>query len=598
MKKRNHKNLWLVYTAVLFIFVMQGTAPISLAYSGPSRVELRSKLVSDAIRRGEELRRKWELEAAGDAFREAARLEPGNLDAALGLARIARVRLEYSQSLKLLDHASRDYPDSASLLCEYGSLYLAAEEPERARRYLERARAISANRASTIGFAAVDLLQHEYDRATRVLREFLVREQDDGSANALLARVLLDNHNEKEAAEAAATAIALDPYNVEALLVLAYARSIEGRADESRSLARRVVSLDPFNFAARRVLSQYLDGQYGYEQKVSDQARIHFVRGKVLKQEGKLDQSLQELLSALRLEPRYYRALIGLADIALRQADFERAAALASQAIGVDPDGAVAHLELSCSHRGMNERSRIAIGASDFGAFFSERVVTAAYASTREIFPEYDLLTRRQRTIIDTSVGGLSGYLPRLAQAKARHYLLAFDQRPGEVQELSGLGSEKTFDGRYYASLRGVGGRVTVSGIEYLDQAANGGFNTIAHEFAHQVHLVAFGKSETREIRVLYERARREKRFLDYYAAANEHEYFAQGYEAFISERKRPLAGVTGRHTRHELQAADPDLYRFLEKLTREHGSKGLVSKFSKHESGSRALRRTLEVSR
>src|SRR4030095_16107127 len=123
-----------------------------------------------------------------------------------------------------------------------------------------------------------------------------------------------------------------------------------------------------------------------------------------------------------------------------------------------------------------------------------------AHAITREIFPEYDLLTRRQKRIIDASVGGLSVYLPRLGQEKARHYLIAFDQRPADLHALAGLGSERTFDGRYYASLRGVGGKVAVSGIEYLDQAANGGFNTIAHEFAHQVHLVAFGKSETREI--------------------------------------------------------------------------------------------------
>ena len=55
---------------------------------------------------------------------------------------------------------------------------------------------------------------------------------------------------------------------------------------------------------------------------------------------------------------------------------------------------------------------------------------------------------------------------------------------------------------------------------------------------------------------------------LDYYAAANEEEYFAQGYEAFISARKRPSAGVTGRHTRHELLARDPEFYKFLVKLT------------------------------
>jgi tetratricopeptide (TPR) repeat protein len=428
-----------------------------------------------------------------------------------------------------------------------------------------------------MGVAAVNFLRHEYDRAVGDLRDWLSRGQDDGSGSALLARALLDSHKEDEAAEVARRALSLDPYNVEALLVLASVKSIRGMAEESRSFARQVVLLDPFNFAARRVLSQYLDGQKGYEQKVSERARLHYLSGKALKQEGKLDKALGELEAALGLEPNYYRALIGLADIRLRQGNFERAASVATQATIVDQDGAAAHLELSCAHRGMYEQSRIEIGASDFGASLYKDPAPAAYAITQEIFPEYNSLNRRHKAIIDASVKPLSSFLMKLAQAKARHYLLTYDQRPGDLSQLKGIGSEKTFDGRYYASLRGVGGRIAVSGVEYLEQAANGGFNTIAHEFAHQVHLVAFGKRETKEIRLLYERARREKRFLDYYAAANEHEYFAQGYEAFISDRKRPLAGITGRHTKRELKITDPALYLFLEKLTGERSSAAFV---------------------
>jgi Tfp pilus assembly protein PilF len=577
MKKHRQRYRQWLCVAILCVLVMQTAGTTATAHAEFGPIEKPSNIVSDYIRRGEELRRKWDLEAAGKAFREAVRLEPKSLDARLGLARIARVRLQYSQSLNLLDNAAKEHPDNASLLCEYGSLYLAVEEPERAYKYFERVSSISENNSATIGLAAVDVLRQDYDRAVTALIDWLRRGKDDGSANALLARALLESHKENEAAEAAERALSLDPYNVEALLVLAYVKSIIGKADESKELARRVVSLDPFNFAARRVFSQYVDGQRGYEQKVSEQARLHYLSGKALKREGKLDKAFQELEAALGLEPRYYRALIGVADICLKRGDFVRAASIATEATLVDPEGAVAQLELSCAHRGINERSRIEIGAADFAALHYNGPATAAYAITRQIFPEYDSLTRRQRVIIDASVGPLSAFLPRLARSGGRHHLLSFDQRPGELPALKGVGSEKTFDGRYYASLRGVGGRIAVSGVEYLEQAANGGFNTIAHEFAHQVHLVAFGKGESREIRQLYDRARLEGRFLDYYAAANEHEYFAQGYEAFISDRKRPLAGVTGRHTRHELLAVDPALYRFLEKLIGEHRSSVLV---------------------
>src|SRR5262249_21272727 len=147
MSERNHITRRLLSTAVLCLLVTQIGA-IAIGYAESPSIETRSKVTDDALRRGEERRRRWDLEAAGDAFREAARLEPANLDAKLGLARIARVRLQYSQSLKLLENAATDHPNSASLFCEYGSLYLAVEEPQRARGYFERARAISETSAS------------------------------------------------------------------------------------------------------------------------------------------------------------------------------------------------------------------------------------------------------------------------------------------------------------------------------------------------------------------------------------------------------------------------------------------------------------------
>jgi tetratricopeptide (TPR) repeat protein len=535
------------------------------------------KLATEASRRGEELRRKWNLDSAEAAFRESAALEPASLEATLGLARIALARLEYPYAISLLDKASIEHPNSVEVLNEYGSVYLAAEEPTRARQSFEKALRLSpSNVAATIGLAGADLLGRDYDRATRILRECLAREPQNSHGHSMLARVLLDTNKNSEAAEEAARAISLDPYNVEGLYALACVRSSERKADESRSLARRVVLLDPFNVGARRVLSQYLDGQTGYQQKVSEQARSHYWSGRTLKHEGELAKALTEFEAALRIEPRYYVALIGLADVWLRQGDCERAAVAAKLATEVDPDGALAHLELSCAYRGINERARIEIGAVDFASLFYGQPPPPAYSLTREIFPHYRSLTRQQQAVIDVAVAPLSGFLPKLASRKARHYLLAFDQRPCDLQGFADVADEKTFDGRYYASIRGVGGRVTVSGIEYLDQAARGGFNTIAHEFAHQVHLTAIGKSEGREIRHLYERARREGRTLDYYAAANEYEYFAQGYEAFISERKRPSAGLTGRHTNHELLMSDPELYRFLVRLTgRSPATKG-----------------------
>lgn len=539
----------------------------SYAASSESR-DSRSKLITDTLKRAEESRRRWNLDAANAAFREAADLEPANLEAVLGLARVARARLEYAEAIALLDQAASEHPGSPEVLIEYGSVYLAAEEPERARRYFESALRVSSSEASGIvGLAGADLLERNYDKATISLRVLLAREPKNTSVLAMLARVLLENNRNAEAAEEARRAMAIDPYNTEALHALACVRSSERNADEARSLAWRVVSLDSFNIGARRLLSQYLDGQAGYDQKVSESARVHYQRGRSLKQGGDFSKATSEFEAALGMEPRYYRALIGLGDLWLRQGNYERAASAAKLAIAVDPEGSSGHLELSCAYRGLNERARSEIGGVNFLESFYSQQAPPVYAKTREIFPDYASLTRRQQEVIDYAVAPLSPFLQKLARHKARHYMLPLDERPGDVAGFADVANEKTFDGRYYASIRGVGGRIAVTGIEYLDQAARGGFNTIAHEFAHQVHIAALSKSEVKSIRSLYEQAQRDGRTLDYYAAANEYEYFAQGYEAFISPRKRPSAGVTARHTSQELLAKDPELYRFLMKL-------------------------------
>jgi len=492
---------------------------------------------------------------------------PYRLEAVLGLAREARARLDYAGALRLLDDAARFHGNPTDALVERASIFLDAEDPTRAREFFEAAlRKESLSPGAAIGLAGVELLDGNYAGAEAGLRRLLIRDPHNSRGHALLARALLENNKPNEAALEAQQAIALDSHNVEALTALAFVRARERKPAEVRELARRIVSLDEFNSPARRLLSQYLDGKTGYQQQVSDAARKHYDCGRTLKQRGKIAEAFAELEAALAIEPDYYQALLALGDVWLKEGDYQRAATAARLAEAVDADGALAQLELSHAYRGMKERARIEIGAPNFAAMFDRRAAPPAFALTRVILPEYASLTARERAVIDSAVAPLARYLPQLARAGARHYLLAYDQRPSEIRSLRDSAEEKTLDGRYYDSIRGVGGRVTVSGIEYLETAASGGANTIAHEFAHQVHLTAMCKAEVRTIHNLYQQARREGRVLDYYAAANEMEYFAQGYEAFISDYKRPSAGPTARHTNRELLLRDPDLYSFLVK--------------------------------
>src|SRR5713101_8448516 len=167
-----------LFSALLGITLLlhAGALPITHARPYRARAESRAKLASEALRRGEELRRKWNLDGAEAAFNEAATLEPASLEAATGLARVARARLEYARAIRLLDKAAGEHPNSVAILNEYGSIYIAAEEPERARRQFESALRISAlDTVAIIGLAAVDLLERNYERAIRSFRQCLER---------------------------------------------------------------------------------------------------------------------------------------------------------------------------------------------------------------------------------------------------------------------------------------------------------------------------------------------------------------------------------------------------------------------------------------
>src|SRR6185295_10841006 len=122
--KSNNRIRDQLFSSALCCVLLICTALATTAFTHRPSNERPANPGTEALRRGEELRRKWELASAEASFREAAALDPASLEAALGLARIARARFEYAYAIRLLDKASNEHPNSVALLNEYGSVYL------------------------------------------------------------------------------------------------------------------------------------------------------------------------------------------------------------------------------------------------------------------------------------------------------------------------------------------------------------------------------------------------------------------------------------------------------------------------------------------
>ena len=71
-----------------------------------------------------------------------------------------------------------------------------------------------------------------------------------------------------------------------------------------------------------------------------------------------------------------------------------------------------------------------------------------------------------------------------LIKYRGTHEILTISDSLHDAPSRRSLTTMRTFDGRWYAHIRGVGGEAAATGIEKLKAAAQFSFNTFAHEFA------------------------------------------------------------------------------------------------------------------
>lgn len=494
--------------------------------------------------------------------------------AAVGLADIARTQMRYAEAFAVLRRltppdarADEAPPDALNAL---GALYLAAEDFSRAEAAYRRLqdRAPDDPRAA-LGLAQVALARQRYPECKRAIHDLLSRHPDFALAHALLAQIHIEENQPAEAARSAERAVALAPNNPETLSALCSVRIMEKKPESVRALAQKILDLNPYNVRVRRILSQYVRSKKS-RPVASPAAQRAFRDGLAAARRRDHLRAVAAYAAATEQDPAFLEALLGLGAAALDGGLADQAERAAERAVRLDPDSPLAHLQLSLAHLERHERARRELGVADaVPSADPEAPATDAPPELGEVFVAADALSPAQRRTLWRSVAPFARFLPELKRRGAKHYLLALDQQLADVPAYAGLADQITFDGRFYGSIRGVGGVVTVSGIEHLAAVERGGFNTIAHEFAHQVHACALDAKTLARIQALYAAARRDGKTLDYYAAANEMEYFAQGYEAYVSRRKRPNLGPTGRHTRDELLRVDPDLYRLIDELAR-----------------------------
>ena len=180
------------------------------------------------------------------------------------------------------------------------------------------------------------------------------------------------------------------------------------------------------------------------------------------------------------------------------------------------------------------------------------------------VVPGYDELGLVEKHVVRVATAPARALFAAIRASGVVHDILSLDDDVTDAPARRDLVGKRTFDGRWYEHLRAVAGTHGATGAEKIREAAEFGFNTFAHEFGHQVHRMGLDAAKQKEVDCLYASAVATNACLDWYSASNVDEYFAQGYEAFLSPVKRGCLTETARHTRDELRAKDPALLAFL----------------------------------
>ncbi len=185
-------------------------------------------------------------------------------------------------------------------------------------------------------------------------------------------------------------------------------------------------------------------------------------------------------------------------------------------------------------------------------------------------------LNTRQENVCQLNTLMFRKQLGRFVNA-GRHYLIQSDtytkQAPDSVAKRYFFADSGIYNsGDYMDAFDGISAEKYNMMNPYRVGSSNHQ-NQMAHENGHSVHEM-FDKKDMKTLTRLYNKASREGRVLDYYAAANKYEYFAQGCDAMASVYKPHKDIITNNplaHTVYELMDRDPDLYKFIKTVLKKY---------------------------
>lgn len=160
----------------------------------------------------------------------------------------------------------------------------------------------------------------------------------------------------------------------------------------------------------------------------------------------------------------------------------------------------------------------------------------------------------------------------KLKAAKVALVVIPKDVKMTALPEFASLKGQRTFDGRAWDDVRGVGGTKTPSGtiavgvpeenlVDGPGDTYPGNYSVAIHELAHCIHDL-LPRGEQNAVQEAYDaRQAAHGPWTEEYGSSNVHEYFAQGANAYFGRNK----GM-GHNGKAWLKKNDPALFAVMAK--------------------------------
>lgn len=330
----------LVLEAIGMAYLLQGKFEELLNQIRPG--ERPAKLESQVHSlRGQAHLRLRQLKDAELDLEAALHLDPDQVDARIGLARIKFTRGEWAAASADLEMVTQNYPDNAQAWFERGEMARAMFDlPLALRHYTEAISRQPLHLPARTYRAAVLIDLGAAENAAGDLE--VVRQYDPGDPHLAYwnARQLAETGKDEEAGVALSKAADLlrsleqDVFNWDpnTLLIAGLIFYAEGDTDLTRTYLGEVIRLDPFNPYARKALGQLLNNQRRYA------------------------ESIEVLRPVVDLRPNDPNLAASLARALLSQKKFTEADELLKRALSVAPDRTDLKARLGLSHLGRGDR--------------------------------------------------------------------------------------------------------------------------------------------------------------------------------------------------------------------------------------------------